>query len=147
MTTPRLVIGLLIVGLLLPLGGGWLTAAQGQNQRQSQRGGFNATPTTTTTTTTTTASRRRSTAFRNARRQAVRRQSLRRSVPPQLQARLQRLSGQSNQTVRVSSGEFRGSAQVTNAHARRGSVHLVANAPSLLPHEAWHVVQQRGVRG
>ncbi len=64
-------------------------------------------------------------------------------LPPALQAGVERLSGMSLGDVRVHYGSEKPAQIQAHAYAQGNDIHLAPGQEQHLPHEAWHVVQQR----
>jgi hypothetical protein len=65
------------------------------------------------------------------------------SLPARLKAGVERLSGFAMDDVRVHRDSREPAAFGAHAFARGGDIHLAAGQERHLPHEAWHVVQQK----
>lgn len=65
------------------------------------------------------------------------------ALPARLQAGLERLSGLNLSDVRVHSNSSQPSQLQALAYARGNEIHLGPGQERHLPHEAWHLVQQR----
>lgn len=64
-------------------------------------------------------------------------------LPPQLKAGIEALSGLSMDDVRVHRNSSRPAALQAHAFAQGNDIHLAPGQDHHLPHEAWHVVQQK----
>lgn len=64
-------------------------------------------------------------------------------LPPALQAGIERLSGLDISDVRVHAGSSAPARVGAHAFAQGPHIHLAPGQDAHLPHEAWHVVQQR----
>jgi len=65
------------------------------------------------------------------------------SLPARLKAGVERLSGFAMDDVRVHRNSREPAAFGAHAFAKGGDIHLAAGQEQHLPHEAWHVVQQK----
>jgi hypothetical protein len=64
-------------------------------------------------------------------------------MPAPLRAGIEALSGQDLSDVRVHANSARPAALNALAYAQGSEIHLAPGQEQQLPHEAWHVVQQR----